>query len=185
MTQAGPCIHSVHFYESQDSLIERLCGVVSSGLQLGNSVLIVARSSVRNTLLETLNRLDVDLREPARQDRFAMYDANQLLETFMVGGMPDPVLFQHSVVRAVQSSHSAVRGTESRVTVFGEMVAILWERKQPEAALALESLWNAALAGNTFHLHCAYPRALFHSDTEGLQQICKLHSHLFEKLDAA
>jgi hypothetical protein len=64
------------------------------------------------------------------------------------------------------------------LTVFGEMVALLWAEGKKEAALEVEALWNDALNDRAFHLHCAYPRSGFinpaHDD--GLAAV-KFHSH--------
>ena len=72
-----------------------------------------------------------------------------------------------------------VRGNAG-LTVFGEMVAVLWEQGKKEAALELERLWNEILNGHPFHLHCAYPRWAFitDEDQDGLDAIYRTHSHL-------
>ncbi len=185
MSNQGPCIHSVHFYQSPESLMDRLTGIVCSGLLVGNSVLIVARKSNRQRLSSTLERLNIDVREHAREARFSMYDAEQLLESFMVGAVPDSELFQNSVGRAIRDAHAAIRGKESRVTVFGEMVSLLWEAGNRSGAIALEQLWNQALSTDKFNLHCAYPSYFFEEDSIGAERIRQLHTHSLEWPSAA
>jgi|SRR5579864_5171286 len=173
-----PAIHSVHFYESHESLINRLAGIVSSGLTTGNSVLIVATEKHREQLVSALERLEVEVEIYVKRKRFRMYDAEAMLSTFMIDGMPDERRFMASVGRSLLNAKSAAISAERGLTVFGEMVAVLWEEGNKRGALALETLWNALLNERAFHLHCAYPRALFSGDHMGLVNVCESHSHV-------
>ena len=182
MSTTVPSVHSVHFYESHEALIDRLCGVVSSGLLNGNSVLIVATKTHREQLVSALGRLEVDVRKYSREDRFTMYDAQELLSQFMVDGLPDPDLFMDLLGNLV--SH-AKRSKDQGLTVFGEMVSVLWQKRNKQGALALEKMWNDLLNKKAFHLHCAYPRALFAHDQVGMRNVCESHSHILEALAPA
>src|SRR4051812_17425194 len=155
-------VHSVHFYDDHKALIDRLCGVVCSGLLIGNSVVLVATEQHRLQLVDELRRLGVEGRQHARQNRFVMYDAEQKLATFMVEGLPDTTLFRASVGKLLAEAKKAARSQEKGLTVFGEMVAVLWEQGNRTGALALERIWNELLHDNAFHLHCAYARSGFH-----------------------
>ena len=174
----APLVHSVHFYEHASALIERLCGITSSALRSGNSVLIVATAAHRAELVKNLKDSNVDVRSLAREGRFIMFDARETLETFMVNGMPDADLFERSVGEILRETRKKAIGSEKGLTVFGEMVALLWDEGQRQAALALEELWNAALSDRSFHLHCAYPRRFFNDGESGMDSICQTHSHV-------
>ncbi len=178
MSTALPAVHSVHFYETHEALIDRLCSVVSSGLLIGNSVLIVATKPHREQLVSALARLEVDTRKYARDDRFAMCDAQEVLSAFMVDGFPDPKLFLKSVGKLVAEAKMAAGSKDQGLTVFGEMVSVLWEKGNKQGALALERMWNDLLNEKAFHLHCAYPRDLFGQDGAGILNICESHSHI-------
>ena len=65
-----------------------------------------------------------------------------------------------------------------RIWVAGEMVSVLWEQGNKTGALALERLWNELPNERAFHLHCAYPRAIFSQDDSGFANICDTHSHV-------
>ncbi len=98
----------------------------------------------------------------------------------MRNGVPDERLFRQSIGAVLDSARKA-NGSRS-LTVFGEMVAVLWERGEEQAALQLEALWNSAISEHAFHLHCAYPRRYFAWDEEGraqLAQICSAHTHSY------
>jgi hypothetical protein len=176
MSTSAP-VHSVHFYDNHDSLIDRLCGVVCSGLLIGNSVLMVSTEEHRVALVKSLERLGVDIRGYARKGCFAMCDATDTLSMFMINGLPDADLFAASIGPLLNNAKKAARSKDHGLTVFGEMVAVLWESGNKAGALALEKLWNDAMHDQVFHLHCAYPGWLFSEDPQDQLQICELHSH--------
>ncbi len=177
MASTAP-VHSVQFYDTHEALIDRLCGVICSGLLIGNSVLIVCTADHRQQLTDTLRRLGVDVRDYAREGRFAMFDAAEMLSSFMVDGTPDPELFAASVGRLLIGAKQAARSKDRGLTVFGEMVAILWEEGNKAGTLALERLWNDAMNERAFHLHCAYPNWLVGKDQSDALDICEVHSHI-------
>lgn len=156
-------VHSVQFYDTDQALIDRLCGVVSSALLVGNSVLIVATNVHREQLTKALQRLEVNVRNYAREERFTMCDADEMLSKFMVKGMPDPKLFLSTVGQLLLEVKKAARSKDLGLTVFGEMVAVLW---------------NDLLNERAFHLHCAYPRSLFSQDEPGMLNVCESHTHV-------
>ena len=173
-----PSVHSVQFYDSHEALIDRLCGIASSGLLVGNSILIVATEQHREQLIAALYKLEVDVRDYAREGRFTMCDAEELLAEFMVDGLPDPELFASAVQNLLADAKNAARSKDQGLVVFGEMVAVLWDEGNRVGALALERLWNDLLNQSAFHLHCAYPRVLFSQDEAGIFNICESHSHV-------
>ena len=183
MSSRAAAVHSVHIYEDDSALIGRLCGIVASGLQSGNSVLIVATAAHRDQLVAQLDKAGVDVRAVARDGRFTMIDAKETLATFMRNGMPIRGLFMASVGGLLVEAKKAARSKDQGLTVFGEMVALLWDEGKQEAALELESLWNEVLNERAFHLHCAYSRAGFiNVDDEGagFAAVCHTHSHVVQ-----
>lgn len=177
-----PTVHSVHIYDEHSALIKRLCGIVSSGLKVGNAVLIVATASHRNELTTELTDAGIDVRRHAREGRFSMYDAHKLLDEFMTHGKLDPELFAMSVGKMLSDARAQARSKDKGLTVFGEMVSVLWEEGKKEAAFELEAMWNETLSDRAFHLHCAYPRWSFLDDHDGkhLAAICQAHTHVLQ-----
>jgi len=173
-------VHSVHIYHDDSALIKRLCGIVISGLHVGNSVVIVATAAHRDMLVKELRDSGIHIRGYARDGRFAMYDAENTLATFMVRNRPDRALFKQSVGALLADARKHALSKDRGLTVFGEMVAVLWEQDKKQAALELEALWNESLNHSAFHLHCAYPRLPFISgkDAKGYAAVCEAHSHV-------
>ena len=60
------------------------------------------------------------------------------------------------------------------VRIFGEMVALLWERGLVLAAIELETYWNDLARKLPFDLFCAYPSEAVMADENqpGLADIC-------------
>ena len=181
MPYHGTPVHSVHFYNESAGLVSLLCGVVSSSLKRGDSVLIVPTREHRIQLVRELRNSGVDLRSPARAGRYTMIDAEELLATFMRGDVPDRYLFRRSVGGFVHEALEAARSNPKRLTAFGEMVAVLWSQGKKAAALRLESLWNELLCDREVFLLCAYPRSGVMSESDETA-VCNTHSHLLQQV---
>ncbi len=183
--QSAPIVHSVYFYDTEEALILRLVGIVTSALHSGNAALVVVTPEHAQQLTQSLSpRLFRTTHELAR---LTIVDAKATLDTFMVGSMPDRDRFVGTINRLIAEASIPADRTGGKLTVFGEMVALLWAAGQKEAALGLERLWNEALADARFYLHCAYPKDQFtyDADRSGIASICELHSHTFGALDVA
>lgn len=184
-TQSAPIVHSVYFYDTEEALILRLVGIVTSALNSGNAALLVLTPEHAQRLSQALSpRLFRTMHELAR---LTIVDAEATLQKFMVAGRPDRDRFLQTIRTLVAEASIPTDRTGGKLTVFGEMVAILWAAGQKQAALELEQLWNEALADAPFYLHCAYPKNQFtyDSDRSSIGSICELHSHTFGALDAA
>ncbi len=67
---------------------------------------------------------------------------------------------------------------------YGEMVDVLWQRGERDAAIRLEEFWNDLAKLQTFSLLCAYEMdpldpAAYHP----LECVCKVHTHLIPAAD--
>jgi hypothetical protein len=77
------------------------------------------------------------------------------------------------------------RFPEIRVRVYGEMVDVLCQRGQQNAAVALEELWNRLAFTRRFALLCGYRLDVFdrQSQVATLRDICNLHTHVAPSAD--
>lgn len=168
--------HAVSVYDDDADLITSLAAHLQGrSLRAGHPAVVVATPA-------HLAALDVELRrsgiapERLRDEGFLhQADAQSLLDSFMVDGVPDPELFREQVggvLRAV--------GKGGPVAVFGEMVALLWADGSVSGALRLEQLWNELADELEFTLLCAYPTASLatHPDLQAVSRMCGLHSSL-------
>lgn len=177
---SAPIVHSVQFYDYDEALIARLSNIITSAIETGNSVLVVATEEHRRDLTKSLEKKINDLQNLKSDGRLNFLDADETLSLFMVNGLPDRDLFAKSLGDLVSNAKLAAWNGHRGLTVFGEMVSVLWERGNVSAALELEELWNEMLNDQAFHLHCAYPKSLFsRGESQTLiAAICDGHSHV-------
>jgi hypothetical protein len=71
------------------------------------------------------------------------------------------------------------------VRAYGEMVDVLWQRGERDAAIRLEEYWNELGRLQTFSLLCAYRMDPRDSHAYGgpLERVCKVHTHLIPATD--
>jgi hypothetical protein len=119
--------------------------------------------------------------EHLTKDRLQMLDARETLSKFMLNGHPSDQRFAGTVSKLIADARTRATNEHRGLTVFGEMVALLWGEGNKVAALELERMWNEALHDRSFHLHCAYPRWILEDNANNLvvKAICDEHSSVF------
>ena len=173
-------LHSVHFYDQDSALIQRLGSMIASAMESGDSALVVATESHRAQLASILTKHGFNVPQLETNGSLSFLNAHETLALFMVNGLPDRELFLESVGKLIGSAKEAARQPSRVLTVFGEMVAVLWEQGNKLGAVQLEARWNELLRDRAFHLHCAYPRSLFADEDPGseMKAIAEVHSHV-------
>lgn len=156
--------HGVHFYAEQESLLSRLEAYVLEGARLGQTTVVIATPEHRQMLRERLAAWDLE-------DAFLGLDAQQTLDRFMRGGLPDPALFDLTIGTLVRSK------ADTGLRAYGEMVSLLWKQENMAGTLELERLWNGLQQAVDFPLLCAYESADF-TVRAGMAQVCDLHGHV-------
>lgn len=131
-------VHSVQFYDHDDALIQRLRGIIASAVDTGNAILVVATEEHREQLRTALDMSGIDSPGLEAEGRLGLHASRELLNKFMVDGLPSRNVFRSImgdlVTAAKQTSWNPRRG----LTVFGEMVSVLWQGGNHVAALKLE-----------------------------------------------
>ena len=173
---SSPAVHSVHFYTHEEALVARLHNIVQSDLKSGNSVLVVATEEHRIQLAAALEESGTDIQNC--KGCLEMFDARETLAQFMIDGHPSDKRFSQIVGSLMANARNKAKNAHRGLTVFGEMVALLWQDGNKVAALELERMWNDALQERSFHLHCAYPRWILqdNQDMSMVNAICNEHS---------
>jgi DNA-binding NarL/FixJ family response regulator len=175
--------HVVHFYTDDGVLLDGLSSLIGESLGAGESAVAVMTRSHRNGLEKRLIAQRIDMSEAMTNGRLAIYDADQALSQFMDPAGPNRSRFLSQFRDMVQTAQAAAVAKNRRVVVFGEMVAVLWARKQHEAAIRLEGLWNELALSSSFYLCCAYPASEFREDSTGesIGEICAQHSDVVSR----
>jgi hypothetical protein len=164
--------HFVRLYGKEGELADAMAEYVNTGLGRGEAAVVIATQE---------HRLALQARLRPGGERPVMLDAERTLARFMANGMPQWQAFHQVIgglIAELRLSHPAVRA-------YGEMVDVLWQRGERQAAIRLEEYWNELGRLQTFSLFCAYRMdpcdpALYDG---ALQAVCKLHSHMIPASD--
>lgn len=169
--------HVVQLYSSDEFLVDGVSRFIGTALGSGGSGLIVATPAHEAGIRARLQVNGFDLRTKALQSRCIFLDAADTLSGFMTGNSPDPDKFSILIGSRIEAARQA-SGSDARVAVFGEMVALLWAEGRAEAAIQLEQLWNVLAQTHAFSLRCAYPMQGFDhdQDAQSFLKICEEHS---------
>ncbi len=181
MSSASPAIqpthhHAVQFYGTEASLFNTVATFLTEGLVSRHPAIVIATPAHRNGILEHLSARLIDCPKALREGDLLLLDAEEILDLFMIGGMPDPDLFEANVGRLVQQSLNGRKRVVLRA--YGEMVDVLWKQGRTDAAIQLEMFWNRLAATYDFALLCGYAMGSFYKQTQHVDEICALHSHV-------
>jgi hypothetical protein len=170
---AGPGDHAVAFYQ-ENELAGLVGGYLQSAISGGGAAVLVATPEHRSLVSAWLAAAGTDLTGACADGSYVPLDADQTIRQFTVDGRPDPASFWETMSPVL----AAASWKPGPVRVFGEMVAVLWERGLVDATLELEALWTEIAGQYPFALLCAYPAVAVsdgaHSDS--LAQVCCAHS---------
>lgn len=180
LLEVGHLAHSVQFYGEDSFLLDELSAFVGAALMAGDSAVVIGTKPHREGLMQRLQARGFDATNAIAQGRYQSLDAAQTLERFMREGWPEAARFVKVVGTALEQAAMAAQGKTPRIAAFGEMVALLWERGDPEAAIRLEQLWNDLAKTYPLALRCAYPISAFDREEHGdsFLRICAEHSHV-------
>jgi signal transduction histidine kinase len=176
----GHLAHTVQFYAEDAFLLDELSRFIGTALGAGDAAVVLATKAHRDGLAQRLEARGLDAGVAIEQGRYVPLDAAETLAKFMRDGWPDAELFTQVVGSVLGKAAAAAGGKSSRISAFGEMVALLWTQGNAEAAVRLEQLWNDLAQNYSLCLRCAYPMSGFdreyHSDS--FLNICAEHSHV-------
>jgi signal transduction histidine kinase len=166
--------HAVRFYSDETSFFYQLTDFVCAVLRSQEPVIMVATGEHCRMIRQMLTARGCD---PDRRP-LVLLDAEATLERFMVGNEPDAMRFRDVMLRNLARARGGFGRNEQRVTIFGEMVAVLWTQGNPIAALQLEEMWNDLSGTQRFSLICGYPAHLFEGSEhwDAFSNVCATHS---------
>ena len=170
----GPlCGHVVQFYDREEFLYDVVADFLGDGLNAGEPEVVIATRPHREAFLERLEGKGFN----GQVKEITFVDASETLSSFMIGNLPDEVLFRNKVGGLIAR---IVNGNGGRVRAYGEMVDVLWRQGNAEGAIRLEELWNDLAEVQSFSLLCAYAMGNFYkeSHSQHFEDICLTHSHV-------
>jgi hypothetical protein len=169
----------VQFYGSDDSLYATVAGFVGEGLVAGQPAILIATQAHRDGIAAALERRNINVDRARRLGDLVALDAIEMLDMFLVAGMPNVALFEQHVGGIVEQTLKD-RVPNTLVRAYGEMVDVLWKGGRTEAAMSLEQLWNRLAATHPLALLCGYSMGNFYRRIDQFQQVCAQHSHVLD-----
>ena len=173
--------HFVQVYNDEAFLCEAVAAYAGTGLRAGEGVIIIATALHREAFRRCLEEIGLPVGEAEERGQLVFLDAAETLARFTTGGMPDWQTF-HALIGGVIAK---IRLDYPTVRAYGEMVDVLWQRGERDAAMRLEEFWNDLAQLQTFSLFCAYYMDnLDAAAYQGpLECVCKVHTHLIPARD--
>ena len=175
--------HEVQFYSDEEAFLETLSHEIHGSLKAGNAAVIFATEAHRGALDRRLQSLGFDTSEVKAQGRYVSFDAAETLSQIVTNGTLDSTKFMGLMEAVIVKANDSLRTDETCVTVFGEIVALLWARGDRDEAIRLEQFWNELLSTHRFSLSCAYPMSATERIEQGqsLTRICATHSAVYHQ----
>jgi hypothetical protein len=166
--------HLVRFYDTDDELVNTVVPFLAAGLDADESVLVIATEHHRHAFERELALMDVGLEQAITAGTFVAVDATEILDFMQENGSGEITTdnFEASMGMLVRRHLASGRG----LRVYGEVVALLWDRGEASAAVALEAMWNELQRRHPFRLFCGYPVVSAPAQLEAVQRVCRAHS---------
>ena len=170
--------HAAQFYFDSGVLIRFTSEFVITALEAGDSAVILATNAHQLAFRDQIHRRGIDVAYYAGRGRYVELDADSALTECLCSGKADFTRFRESVSRVLERANAAATNRDPRVIVFGELVSLLWEKRDCSALLALEDVWESLSREHCFSLFCGYSIQEFAEvGTEDVfLKICAKHS---------
>ena len=168
--------HQVQFYDSDAFLVKTVFDFIEPALQAGEAVIVVA-TRAHLDLLQALGGVAAGAERSDGRDHCVFLEAHETLAALMVDGQLDEQRCLDVVgglVRQIFDNGSR------RVSLFGEMVALLYAQGKAAAAARLEELLDTLTQQHRLSLLCAYPMSAFPDEghRHAFACICAAHSRV-------
>jgi DcmR-like sensory protein len=167
--------HWVQLCDSSESMSAAAAAFLADAHAAGDSLVVVAREGNWINIHRTLTERGIDVGDAVANGRIVAMNAVTKLAQLSRNGMPHAPSFDAVIAEPV--SALAARGP---VSIYGEMVDVLAEVDEVDAAIALEEMWNGLAERTSFRLLCGYSSAHFVSRRSEvrLRDVCRAHTHV-------
>jgi MEDS: MEthanogen/methylotroph, DcmR Sensory domain len=183
--EAGSAEHGVQIYAEIDELAESVADFLVAGLTVGDPAIVIASGEHWPVFTRALVARGCDVATLEQESLINFRDAAETLEALLAGGLPSRERFEAIVGGLVDEV--AARFPGRTIRAFGEMVDLLWRRRDDRAALALEALWNELQQTRDFALLCGYQIDIFDREAQRrpLSEVFHAHTHNLPAADSA
>jgi hypothetical protein len=185
LANAEPRDHIVQLYQDQQFLNRAVCRFAAAAIGNGEGVILVPTVAHWDAFRPRLESEGVDVKAAEQRGQLTIVDADNLLPTFMRGGMPDSPVFLGLAQNVVSQARGD--GRYPKVRWWGEMVNLLWERGDVAASMNLEDLFDQLANEQDIAIFCSFVMDNFDGDVHArvLPRLGENHSHLIPVEDYA
>ena len=160
----------------RDTLTESAIAFVETGLQRGDSVLVLAGADHRDRLFERLAAgrfRPQTLRDPRQ---LSVLDAGEITAPWVGGDLPEWAPFRNAVSPVLSRLQLSGRG----IRVYSEVSNVLWRAGNTGGAIRVEDFWNALAGTYQFSLYCGFTMDTHseHSYAGPLEELGRTHSDI-------
>jgi DNA-binding NarL/FixJ family response regulator len=185
LNSAAPRDHIVQLYQDQQFLNRAVCRFAAAAIANGEGVILVPTVAHWDAFRPRLEAEGVDVKAAEKRGQLTVVDADNLLPTFMRGGMPDSPVFMGLAASVISEARGG--GRYPKVRWWGEMVNILWERGEVAASMQLEDQFDQLAHEQDIAIFCSFLMDNFNGDVHArmLPRLGENHSHLIPVEDYA
>lgn len=171
-----PFVHAAFFYLDEEFLVRTLCDMAVPSLESGGAAVIMATAAHRRAVAQRLAGRGFDLLALRTQGRYAEIDADEVLSGCMEGPRLNLQKLGLRLGGPIAAARQEPNSRTAPLFVFGEVVALLWAKRDFENLRALEQLGDQL--GFAVSTVCGYPIQEFTEPgtEEAYLQICAMHS---------
>lgn len=149
-----------------------------SALLAGDSAVVLATNAHQRAIGATLHRRGIDVAQYAHEGKYFAVDAQAALAECLDTGVANFSRLRRRIHGILADANRAATTDHPRAMVFGELVSLLWGRRDCEALLELESVWENLALEHSFTLFCGYSIKQFsHAGSEAaFLKVCAAHA---------
>jgi len=148
--------HIAYSYTGEAQLAEAVCRFAGAGLRKNEAAVLIVTAAHNGRIRARLQDDGFNLPVLESEGLLAIESAEDLLASFLFGGVLDELRFKTSIGRKILSARWGAANHPNRpVRLFGEMVDLLWEA-HPNTTQRMEELWNDIIETHRVPLLCAY-----------------------------
>src|SRR3954468_21614762 len=134
--------HIVQVYQDERFLAETVAQYIGTGLRRGEAAVLIVTPAHAAGFRQALDASGCSTEQALRSGQLRLLDAESTLSQLTKDGAPDWTAFHACVGGTI----AELRLQYPTVRAYGEMVDVLWQRGERQAAMRLEEFWNE-LAG--------------------------------------
>jgi hypothetical protein len=145
---ARPAEHIVAFYQSDDFVVEQVASFISEGLAGNEHLIAIATTHHWNAITARLDESGIAYDRATAAGQLVWIEANEGLDALTVDGRVGVERFGAMLARLIKP--------DTRTRIYGELVSLLVQRGDIDAAIAVERLGHELAHTQNIHVLCGY-----------------------------